>query len=103
MSFIVANRVFLKPAFNDEFEKRFKERAGQIDKQIGFVSMQVLKPKSDDTPYVILTQWVDEQAFKNWVGSDDFKIAHQNPMNKDAFLDGGGLEQFDVIISSESS
>ena len=36
-------------------------------------------------------------------GSDDFKIAHQNPMNKDAFLDGGGLEQFDVIISAESS
>ena len=103
MSFIVANRVFLKPAFNDEFEKRFKERAGQIDTQIGFVSMQVLRPKSNDTPYVILTQWVDEQAFKNWVGSDDFKIAHQNPMNKDAFLDGGGLEQFDVIISAESS
>jgi len=51
MSFIVANRVFLKPAFNDEFEKRFKE--GQIDTQIGFVSMQVLRPKSDDTPYVI--------------------------------------------------
>ena len=68
MSFIVANRVFLKPAFNDEFEKRFKERAGQIDTQIGFVSMQVLRPKSNDTPYVILTQWVDEQAFKNWVG-----------------------------------
>ena len=103
MSFIVANRVFLKPAFNDEFEKRFKERAGQIDKQIGFVSMQVLRPKSDDTPYVILTQWVDEQAFKNWVGSDDFKIAHQNPMNKDAFLDGGRLEQFEVIISAEST
>lgn len=103
MSFIVANRVFLKPEFNDEFEKRFKARAGQIDKQDGFVSMQVLKPTTDNTPYVVLTQWVDEQAFKNWVGSDDFKIAHQNPMSKDAFLDGGGLEQFEVIISAASS
>ena len=103
MIFVVANRVFLKPEFNDEFEKRFRERAGQIDKQIGFVSMQVLKPTSENTPYVILTHWQDEQAFKNWVGSDDFKIAHQNPMNKDAFLDGGGLEQFEVIISAESS
>ena len=103
MIFVVANRVFLKPEFNDEFEKRFRERAGQIDKQIGFVSMQVLKPTSENTPYVILTHWQDEQAFKNWVGSDDFKIAHQNPMNKDAFLEGGGLEQFEVIISAESS
>ena len=103
MIFVVANRVFLKPEFNDEFEKRFRERAGQIDKQIGFVSMQVLKPTSENAPYVILTHWQDEQAFKNWVGSDDFKIAHQNPMNKDAFLEGGGLEQFEVIISAESS
>lgn len=103
MNFIVANRVFLKPEFNDEFERRFRERAGQIDKQVGFLSMKVLKPKSENTPYVILTNWVDEQAFKNWVGSDDFKIAHQNPMNKDAFLEGGGLEQFEIIISAESS
>ena len=35
MSFIVANRVFINPAFNDEFEKRFKERAGQIEKGAG--------------------------------------------------------------------
>lgn len=103
MNFVVANRVFLKPEYNDEFEKRFKHRAGQIDQQIGFVSMQVLKPKSEDTPYIILTHWVNEQAFNNWVGSDDFKVAHQNPMNKDAFLEGGGLEQFEVIISAESS
>lgn len=103
MNFIVANRVFLKPEFNDEFEQRFRERAGQIDKQTGFVSMKVLKPKSEDTPYVILTAWENEQAFLSWVGSDDFNRAHQNPMNKDAFLEGGGIEQYEVIISAESS
>ncbi|MFV1985520.1 MAG: antibiotic biosynthesis monooxygenase [Thiohalomonadales bacterium] len=52
-------------------------------------------------PYVVLTHWKDEDAFKNWVGSDDFKMAHQNPMNKNAFLEGGGLEQFEVIISTD--
>lgn len=100
MHYVVANRVFVKQQYSDEFEQRFKQRAGQIDKQAGFVRMDILKPQSEKTPYVVLTYWIDEAAFKNWVGSDDFKIAHQNPMNKDAFLEGGGLEQYQVIISA---
>ena len=103
MSYVVANRVFVKQEYSQEFEQRFKDRAGQIDKQPGFVRMEVLKPQSERTPYVILTHWKDEQAFNNWVGSEDFKIAHQNPMTKDAFLEGGGLEQYEVIISSNAN
>ena len=103
MSYVVANRVFVKQEYRQEFEQRFKDRAGQIDKQPGFVRMEVLKPQSEKTPYVILTHWKDEPAFNNWVGSEDFKIAHQNPMTKDAFLEGGGLEQYEVIVSSNAS
>jgi len=102
MSYVVANRVFVKPEYSPEFEQRFKARAGQIDKQAGFVRMDVMKPQSENTPYVILTHWQDELAFKNWVGSEDFKIAHQNPMSKEAFLDGGGLEKYEVIITCEA-
>ena len=103
MNFVVANRVFVKPEFCHEFEQRFRNRAGQINLQAGFVLMEVLKPQSDDTPYVVLTHWESEQAFQTWVGSDDFKIAHQSPMPKEAFLEGGGLEQHQVIISSSAS
>ena len=103
MNYVVANRVFVKQKYSEEFEQRFKKRAGQIDKQPGFVRMEVLKPKSKETPYVILTHWKDEPAFKSWVGSEDFNIAHQNPMTKDAFLEGGGLEHHEVIISSNAS
>ena len=103
MSYVVANRVFVKQEYIQEFEQRFKDRAGQIDKQPGFIRMEVLKPQSEKTPYVVLIHWKDEQAFQNWVGSEDFKIAHQNPMTKDAFLEGGGLEQYEVIISSNAN
>ncbi len=103
MNYVVANRVFVKQEYSQEFEVRFKKRSGQIDKQAGFVRMEVLKPRSKETPYIVLTHWEDEQAFHNWVGSDDFKVAHQNPMTKEAFLDGGGLEQHEVIISSSAS
>ncbi len=100
MSYVVANRVFLKQQYTQEFEQRFKDRSGQINQQPGFVLMEVLKPQSEKTPYVVLTHWENEQAFQGWVGSEDFKLAHQNPMDKDAFIDGGGMEQYEVIISS---
>jgi len=100
MSYVVANRVFVKQQYTQEFEQRFRNRAGQINQQPGFVLMEVLKPQSEKTPYVVLTHWENEQAFQGWVGSEDFKLAHQTPMDKDAFLDGGGLEQYEVIISS---
>ena len=100
MHYVVANRVFVKPEYHQEFENRFRQRTGQINNQPGFVRMEILKPHSDDTPYVVMTHWENEQVFQNWVGSDDFKLAHSNPMPKDAFFDGGGIEQYEVIISS---
>jgi len=100
MSYVVANRVFVKQQYIQEFELRFRNRAGQINQQPGFVLMEVLKPQSEETPYVVSTHWENEQAFRNWVGSEDFNLAHQNPMGKDAFYDGGGIEQYEVIISS---
>jgi heme-degrading monooxygenase HmoA len=100
MSYVVANRVFVKQPYAEEFEQRFRSRAGQINQQPGFVSMEVLKPRSENTPYVVLTHWENEQAFQNWVGSEDFRHAHRNPMDKNAFLEGGGLEQYEVIVSS---
>jgi heme-degrading monooxygenase HmoA len=98
--FIVANRVPVATGWEDMFEERFRQRAGQIDKQPGFVRMQVLRPDSENTPYVVLTTWQDKAAFEAWVGSEDFRLAHSNPMPKDAFDGDGKLEKYDVIVES---
>ena len=97
---VVTNRVYVHPDWHQEFEQRFQKRAGQIDKQAGFKRMQILKPVSDNAPYVVYTEWENEQAFKQWVGSDDFKLAHQNPMPEEAFTHKGALEQHSVIIQA---
>jgi len=99
--YIVTNRVYIASDWEDEFKTRFQNRAGQIDKQNGFVRMQILEPKSENTPFVVMTTWESEQAFKSWIGSEDFKNAHANPMPKEAFSAEGQLEQFEVIISAE--
>lgn len=98
--YIVTNRVPVAAGFEEMFEARFRNRAGQIDKQPGFVRMQVLKPDSPETPYVVQTTWQDKSAFEAWVGSEDFKIAHSNPMPKEAFDGQGKLEAFEVLIDA---
>ncbi|MBA2779253.1 antibiotic biosynthesis monooxygenase family protein [Billgrantia kenyensis] len=102
MSFIVNNRVVVMPGHEDTFEARFRARAGEIDKQPGFVAMRVLRPLGNQAPYVVETEWESQEAFRAWVGSEDFKRAHANPMPKEAVGEGGGLEQFEVIIRTDT-
>lgn len=100
--YVVTNRVAVAPGWEQEFEQRFRKRAGQIDKQPGFVRMEIWQPAAEGLPFIVATHWADEQAFRQWVDSEDFRIAHANPMPKEAFLpDGGGLEQYRVIISTD--
>ncbi|WP_111413777.1 antibiotic biosynthesis monooxygenase family protein [Billgrantia lactosivorans] len=100
MSFIVNNRVVVKPGYEEAFEARFRARAGEIDKQPGFVAMRLLRPVGHPTPYVVQTEWESQAAFRAWVGSEDFERAHANPMPREAVGEGGGLEQFEVIVHS---
>lgn len=101
--YIVTNRVPVAPDSREAFEERFRHRAGQVEQQPGFVRMEVLRPDSDDTPYVVQTAWRDRAAFEAWIGSDDFKAAHANPLPKDAFAGEGRLEAFEVIISAQAA
>ena len=60
------------PAWREQFEERFKTRAGQIDPQPGFVQFAGARPADVASPYVVLTTWQDKAAFEAWVGSEDF-------------------------------
>ena len=97
--FVVANRVPVAVGWEERFEERFRNRASQMGKQAGFVRMEILKPVSEDAPYVVLTVWDDGAAFQAWLKSDDFRVAHQNPLPKEAFRGEGKLEQYEVVIA----
>lgn len=97
---VVSNRVYVVESYAAQFEQRFAHRAGEIDKQPGFVSMAVMKPASEGAPWVVQTHWQDKAAFDNWVGSEDFRRSHANPMPKEAFSQPGGLEMHEVVVTS---
>lgn len=101
--FVVSNRVPVAAAWREEFERRFRERAGQIDSQAGFVRMEIHRPADDDSPYVVQTIWRDEASFRAWVGSDDFKAAHADPMPKEAFDGDSRMERHEIIITAADS
>ncbi|MGD9299655.1 MAG: antibiotic biosynthesis monooxygenase [Thiohalocapsa sp.] len=100
--YVVTNRVPVAPDWHDQFEDRFRRRAGQVEQQPGFVRMEVMRPQTEDTPYVVQTVWEDRAAFDAWVKSEDFKAAHANPLPKDAFAGEGRLEAFEVIITAKA-
>ena len=97
---VVSNRIPVAPDWQDAFEERFRNRAGQIDKQPGFVRLEIHKPVDADSPYVVQTVWEDEAAFHNWVESDDFKAAHANPLPREAVTGNNQMEMHEIIISS---
>ncbi|MBV1915713.1 MAG: antibiotic biosynthesis monooxygenase [Pseudomonadales bacterium] len=99
--FIVANRIPVAEDWTEEFERKFAKRAGEIETQPGFVRMQILRPVSEGTSYSVLTTWESEEAFKTWMGSPDFRIAHQDPMPREAFSGRPHMEQHLVVISAE--
>lgn len=99
--YIVNNRVPVASGWEEIFEERFRQRAGQIDKQPGFISMQILKPEKQETPYIVMTRWKDKDAFERWVSSDDFRAAHSNPMPNEAFNGKGQIEMFELVISTD--
>jgi heme-degrading monooxygenase HmoA len=97
---IVSNRISVAPGWEKAFEERFQNRAGKIDKQPGFIRLEILKPVDPASPYIVQTLWEDEAAFQNWVESDDFKAAHSNPLPKEAITGNSQMEMHNIIIQS---
>lgn len=75
--FVVFNNIPVTDEGRPIFEYRFKNRARLIEKEPGFASIRVLRPKQSDT-YIIITIWENKKDFENWQKSASFGKAHGN-------------------------
>lgn len=102
--FVTMNRIFINEGYMGAFEERFRERAHEVDKMKGFVRNIVLRPKSKDDPYVVMTFWEEEKDFAAWVHSDAFIKGHakSGTLPKEAFSTDSHLETFDMFLDTES-
>lgn len=97
---VVANRIPVSKGYEKEFENRFKNRAGLIDKEPGFIRNQILRPMKSDY-YVVLTYWENQESFEAWTQSESFKKAHSERPPKEMFSGQNVLEIHEVLFSSE--
>ncbi|MBZ0160618.1 antibiotic biosynthesis monooxygenase [Candidatus Methylomirabilis sp.] len=97
---VTANRVSITKGYEQEFEKRFEQRLGAVDRMPGFIRNEVLRPLQGDC-YVVLTYWESEAAFEAWMQSESFKQAHANPAPKEMFAGRSVFEMHEVIQVSE--
>ena len=98
----VANRIYVKAEYGEQFERVFRERARLVDEMPGFVSNQVLRPVNDGEPYIVFTIWQSRADFMNWVRSDAFVKGHaqSGTLPKDAYSQSNVLEMHEVVQDS---
>ncbi|MDO7486404.1 antibiotic biosynthesis monooxygenase [Peribacillus frigoritolerans] len=75
--YVVMNNIPVSEEGRPVFEHRFKNRAGFIENEPGFVALRILRPINSET-YVILTIWEKQADFLNWKNSSSFKMAHNS-------------------------
>ncbi|MCK1992918.1 antibiotic biosynthesis monooxygenase [Peribacillus muralis] len=72
--YVVMNNIPVSEEGQPVFEHRFKNRAGLIENEPGFVALRILRPLNSET-YVILTIW-EKQA--DFMKSDSFQKAQDS-------------------------
>ncbi len=75
--FVAINYISCQPDYRQRFEELFASRAGEIDKMPGFIDMHVLAPAKEEDPYLIVSYWETEDAFKDWTRSEAFIKGHR--------------------------
>lgn len=78
--FFVFNNIPVTEEGRPIFEHRFKNRAGAIENEPGYVAFRVLRPLDSDT-YVVLTEWESPVFFEKWKESQAFSKAHSKSEN----------------------
>jgi heme-degrading monooxygenase HmoA len=54
----------------------FRARPHLVDEAPGFVRMDVLSPDGDASEFWLVTYWTDEESFRLWHHSHEFRQSH---------------------------
>ena len=99
---VVANRIPVAKGFEKEFEERFRNRAGLVEKMAGFSGFELLRPIKGDC-YLSKTSWESYDAFKAWTESAEFEEAHKRARTSlgEMFAGESKLEIHEIIQTSK--
>jgi len=94
----------IKEEFYDEYAAHLKDAVTkhEIEKQAGFVKMNLLAPKAiphmgENNTFVIETIWNDMPSFLAYTQSEAFKKSHENMPPRDWFAGRPAVEVYESI------
>ena len=96
------NRIYVVPEYAEQFEQRFRARAGLVDGMPEFIWNNVLRPVNAGDPYIVFTLWESRAAFDAWIKSDEFVKGHARSgmLPQEAFMQPNQLELHEVFTDS---
>jgi len=101
--YVVMNRIPVNKEFWSDFERRFMQRQGLVDQSPGFIRNMVLRPDDASSDYhIVMTFWLDRQAFIDWTESESFRQAHAQARETPHEMYNGRniLEMFELVSDS---
>ncbi len=76
MSVVKINAISVPEGMGPQLEGRFAGRAKMVEQFEGFEDFQLLRPVEGEDRYFVYTRWASEEAFQNWLNSQDFARGH---------------------------
>jgi len=96
MSFVAINVLAVPPAMRTELERRFANRAGEVDKMDGFQHFELLRPVEGQDAYLVYTRWDSRAAFEAWTASPAFGQGHAQASARGPAATGATLWTFEI-------
>ena len=102
--YLAMNRFKIKVGFEQDFERVWIERDSHLGEVRGFQTFHLMRGATDSESgislYATHTTWDDEEAFRAWTRSENFRLAHNNAGdNREMYEVHPNFEGFTSVLS----
>jgi heme-degrading monooxygenase HmoA len=75
-NYVSISRFRVRNGMEQAVADAFRGRPHLVDDAPGFVRMDVLSPSEDAAEFWLVTYWSDEESFRTWHRSHEFRNSH---------------------------
>jgi len=101
MAVVKINAIEVPEGSGPELEKRFAHRMHAVDKAVGFLGFELLRPISGDDRYFVYTKWRSEADYQAWANGPAVE-AHAG-VRANPVATGSSLLEFEVVLSTNDN